>query len=116
MSSTVAGLSTAPMPASPASGRTLSAARSSSIPPNRTRSCRWAWIPRPDRGSRFIRYRGAKTVKNRLHMDLITNDFDVESARLIGLGARKVRDVEASGGRWTTFADVEGNEFDLIAG
>jgi hypothetical protein len=35
---------------------------------------------------------------------------------LIGLGARKVRDVEASGARWTTFADVEGNEFDLIAG
>jgi hypothetical protein len=57
-----------------------------------------------------------KTVKNRLHLDLVTTDFDAESARLIGLGARKVRDVEASGARWTTFADVEGNEFDLIAG
>jgi hypothetical protein len=57
-----------------------------------------------------------KTVKNRLHLDLITTDFDAESARLIGLGARKVRDVEASGARWTTFGDVEGNEFDLIAG
>jgi hypothetical protein len=58
----------------------------------------------------------AKTVKNRLHLDLITTDFDAESTRLMGLGARKVRDVEASGARWTTFADVEGNEFDLIAG
>jgi hypothetical protein len=58
----------------------------------------------------------AKTVKNRLHLDLITSDFDAESARLIGLGARKVQDVEANGNRWTTFADVEGNEFDLIAG
>jgi hypothetical protein len=57
-----------------------------------------------------------KTVKNRLHLDLITTDFDAESARLIGLGARKVHDVEAPGARWTTFADVEGNEFDLIAG
>jgi hypothetical protein len=64
----------------------------------------------------FHQVPGAKTVKNRLHMDLITTDFDAESARLIGLGARKVRDVEASGARWTTFADVEGNEFDLIAG
>jgi hypothetical protein len=34
---------------------------------------------------------------------------------LIGLGARKVRDVDAGDARWTTFADVEGNEFDLIA-
>jgi hypothetical protein len=58
----------------------------------------------------------AKTVKNRLHLDLITTDFDAESARLVGLGARKLRDVEASGARWTTFADIEGNEFDLIAG
>jgi hypothetical protein len=34
---------------------------------------------------------------------------------LIALGARRVRDVEASDARWTTFADVEDNEFDLIA-
>jgi hypothetical protein len=58
----------------------------------------------------------AKTVKNRLHLDLISSDVEAESARLIGLGARKVRDVETSGARWTTFADVEGNEFDLVAG
>jgi hypothetical protein len=57
-----------------------------------------------------------KTVKNRLHFDLVAADFDEESARLIGLGARKVRDLEAGSARWTTFADVEGNEFDLIAG
>ncbi|MCW2674258.1 MAG: glyoxalase/bleomycin resistance/dioxygenase family protein [Frankiales bacterium] len=57
-----------------------------------------------------------KTLKNRLHLDLLTTDFEAESARLIGLGARKVRDVEETGARWTTFADVEGNEFDLIVG
>jgi hypothetical protein len=58
----------------------------------------------------------AKTVKNRLHLDLITTEFDAESTRLIGLGASKVREIETDGARWTTFADIEGNEFDLIAG
>jgi catechol 2,3-dioxygenase-like lactoylglutathione lyase family enzyme len=58
----------------------------------------------------------AKTVKNRLHLDIITSEFEVEAERLIGLGAHKVRDIEQGGKRWTTFGDVEGNEFDLIAG
>jgi catechol 2,3-dioxygenase-like lactoylglutathione lyase family enzyme len=57
-----------------------------------------------------------KTVRNRLHLDLITTDFEVETERLIGLGAHTIREIEQGGGRWTTFADVEGNEFDLIAG
>lgn len=57
-----------------------------------------------------------KTVKNRLHLDLTSTDFDAEAERLVRLGARKVRDIEEHGYRWTTFADVEGNEFDLIAG
>jgi predicted enzyme related to lactoylglutathione lyase len=57
-----------------------------------------------------------KTVKNRLHFDLMTTDFEAETERLVALGAHKVRDVEQGGGRWTTFGDVEGNEFDLIAG
>lgn len=63
----------------------------------------------------FHRVPEAKTVKNRLHLDLITTDFDTETQRLLGLGARRVRDVERGGARWTTFADIEGNEFDLIA-
>jgi glyoxalase superfamily protein len=53
-----------------------------------------------------------KTVKNRLHLDLITTDFDAELARLRGLGATEVATFE----RWTTLADPEGNEFDLIRG
>jgi hypothetical protein len=55
-------------------------------------------------------------VKNRLHLDLITTEFDAETQRLLDLGARQVRDVRQGGARWTTFADIEGNEFDLIAG
>ena len=33
-----------------------------------------------------------------------------------GLGAHKLRDIEQGGARWTTFGDIDGNEFDLIAG
>ena len=58
----------------------------------------------------------AKTVKNRFHPDLITSDYQGEAARLLALGASKLNEFERGGARWTTFADVEGNEFDLIAG
>lgn len=53
-----------------------------------------------------------KTVKNRVHLDLITADFDTELARLRKLGATEVAKFE----HWTTLADPEGNEFDLIRG
>jgi catechol 2,3-dioxygenase-like lactoylglutathione lyase family enzyme len=57
-----------------------------------------------------------KTVKNRVHLDLITTEFEAETSRLLGLGAQKVQTIEQSEARWTTFRDIEGNEFDLIAG
>jgi predicted enzyme related to lactoylglutathione lyase len=57
-----------------------------------------------------------KTVKNRVHLDLVSTEFEAETDRLVRLGAQKVRDIEQSGARWTTFRDIEGNEFDLIAG
>jgi F420H(2)-dependent quinone reductase len=56
-----------------------------------------------------------KTVKNRLHLDLRTDQFEAESKRLIGLGATPIRDIEKPTARWTTFADPESNEFDLVA-
>jgi Glyoxalase-like domain len=55
-----------------------------------------------------------KTVKNRLHLDLRTDRFEAESKRLTGLGATPLWDIEKPTVRWTTFADPEGNEFDLI--
>ncbi len=58
----------------------------------------------------------AKIVKNRLHLDLISDTFGAETERLLSLGARRLRDLQAGKSRWTTFADIEGNEFDLIAG
>jgi predicted enzyme related to lactoylglutathione lyase len=56
-----------------------------------------------------------KSVKNRLHLDLWTDQFEAESKRLTGLGAVPVAEAEKPGVRWTTFADPQGNEFDLIA-
>ena len=68
-------------------------------------------------GSRlgFHKVPEGKAVKNRLHLDLITTDFDAEVARLTALGATTLNEVTA-GGHWVTLADVEGNEFDVIAG
>ena len=59
----------------------------------------------------------AKVVKNRVHLDLATPDYEAETERLITLGAVLLHtiDVEQSGSRWRTFADPEGNEFDLVA-
>ncbi|MBM9506218.1 VOC family protein [Actinacidiphila acididurans] len=56
-----------------------------------------------------------KQVKNRMHFDFVTSDFDAEVTRLTGLGATKLKEVEA-GIHYATFADPEGNEFDVIAG
>jgi predicted enzyme related to lactoylglutathione lyase len=70
-------------------------------------------------GSRigFHRVPEGKTVKNRMHLDLITTDFDAEVDRLIGLGATKLNEVKKeAGGHWATMADPEGNEFDVIDG
>jgi catechol 2,3-dioxygenase-like lactoylglutathione lyase family enzyme len=58
----------------------------------------------------------AKITKNRIHLDLITDTFDGETERLRSLGAHRLGDQQSGKSRWTTFADIEGNEFDLIAG
>jgi hypothetical protein len=56
-----------------------------------------------------------KTVKNRIHPDLTTTDYELETERLIKLGAVALNEIQQGGVRWTTFADPEGNEFDLVA-
>ena len=64
----------------------------------------------------FHRVPEHKTIKNRLHFDLLASSYADELARLIGLGATKVTEVVNGDNRWTTLADPEGNEFDLVAG
>jgi Glyoxalase-like domain len=57
-----------------------------------------------------------KTVKNRVHLDVVSTSYEAEAERLQSLGAQKLGDFQTGRARWTTFADIEGNEFDLIAG
>lgn len=58
----------------------------------------------------FVRVPEAKTVKNRVHLDLGTNDRDAEVQRLIDLGAEQVERLPD----WTVMRDPEGNEFCVI--
>jgi predicted enzyme related to lactoylglutathione lyase len=55
-----------------------------------------------------------KTVKNRVHFDLAADDVHAETRRLIALGARELRSFGENNNRWVSFADPEGNEFDLV--
>jgi len=55
-----------------------------------------------------------KTVKNRLHLDLVPEERtrDEEVSRLVGFGAVLVADHRGDSGRgWVLLADPEGNEF-----
>lgn len=49
--------------------------------------------------------------KNRVHLDLSTDDRAVEVARLTELGASVLAEHTAPGLWWTVLADPEGNEF-----
>jgi hypothetical protein len=55
----------------------------------------------------FQRVPEAKVAKNRVHLDLHTDNREAEVQRMIGLGASVVAVRE----NWTTMADPEGNEF-----
>ena len=58
----------------------------------------------------------SKIVKNRVHLDVSTTDASADTQRLVDLGASVLNVFEADGRhRWTTFADPEGNEFDLVS-
>ncbi|MGW3286954.1 VOC family protein [Streptomyces sp. NPDC001002] len=61
----------------------------------------------------FQRVPEAKSVKNRLHLDLHPGPElrDGEVERLEGLGASVLRRVKENGGEWVVMADPEGNEF-----
>jgi hypothetical protein len=61
----------------------------------------------------FQRVPEAKTVKNRLHLDVHAGDGQraAEVERLTGLGASVLREVKEQGGEWVVMADPEGNEF-----
>lgn len=63
----------------------------------------------------FIKVPEGKTAKNRMHLDLSTDDRAVETKRLLALGASVVHEKEEWGVQWTTLSDPEGNEFCISA-
>ena len=56
----------------------------------------------------------AKTVKNRLHIDLRPDDQEAEVERLVDMGARPV-DIGQHDVGWVVLADPEGNEFCVLS-
>jgi hypothetical protein len=73
------------------------------------------WAPAADPDDEptwmFVKVPEPKTAKNRIHLDVMTPDPDAEVARLVELGATRVRDMEEYGYEWTVMTDPEGNEF-----
>ena len=71
-------------------------------------------VPAPGVGLLFIRVPEAKTVKNRVHVDVVPSDRtrDEEVERLLALGASVFEDHRRpDGSGWVTVTDLEGNEF-----
>ena len=52
----------------------------------------------------------AKTVKNRVHLDLHVEDASAKVDQLLALGATKLWDGQMGPQTWVTLADPEGNE------
>jgi Glyoxalase-like domain len=61
----------------------------------------------------FLRVPEAKTVKNRLHLDLRSSDLAEATTRALALGATKADDIYDQG-RWQVLRDPEGNEFCIL--
>ncbi|MGH2726597.1 MAG: VOC family protein [Actinomycetota bacterium] len=63
----------------------------------------------------FVTVPGAKTIKNRVHIDLrpIDRTRDEEVERIVALGARHV-DIGQGEQTWVVLADIEGNEFCVL--
>ena len=59
----------------------------------------------------FMKVPEGKHAKNRMHVDLRSDNRAAEVKRLIDLGASHYGDYDEYGVQWTTLLDVEGNEF-----
>ena len=72
-------------------------------------------VPRHGEGPELVLQRvpEPKTTKNRMHLDIRTNQLDPAVERLVTLGARRLQPgiTEEAGFRWVVMADPEGNEF-----
>jgi predicted enzyme related to lactoylglutathione lyase len=71
--------------------------------------------PSGDKGPQFLLQRvpEPKQTKNRMHFDIHVPDIETEAARLVDLGAERIREEQLSehGHNWVLLQDPEGNEF-----
>ncbi|MTD15910.1 VOC family protein [Nakamurella sp. YIM 132087] len=75
----------------------------------------WIHTPGDDtEGWLFVRVPEAKSIKNRIHVDLRPDDQDAEVERAIGMGATRV-DVGQGDVSWVVLADPFGNEFCILS-
>ncbi len=63
----------------------------------------------------FVQVPEGKQVKNRVHVDMVAKDLTAAVDRAVELGAIKLADRADDSYRWSTLADPEGNEFDIVA-
>jgi catechol 2,3-dioxygenase-like lactoylglutathione lyase family enzyme len=61
----------------------------------------------------FLQVPEPRTGKNRLHIDLVTDDKEAAIARAVELGATRLGDFDEYGAVWSTLSDPEGNVFDI---
>jgi hypothetical protein len=61
----------------------------------------------------FLRVPEAKSVKNRLHLDLRSTDLAAATEQAVALGATRADDVYDQG-VWQVLRDPEGNEFCIL--
>jgi predicted enzyme related to lactoylglutathione lyase len=55
-----------------------------------------------------------KRGKNRMHLDFESDDVEAEVSRLVGLGAKRIRNVQERGFSFWVLNDPMGNEFCVI--
>lgn len=63
----------------------------------------------------FVQVPESKSAKNRMHLDLTSDDRPAEVARLVALGATYVEEHDDWGHQWTVMNDPDGNEFCVSA-
>jgi hypothetical protein len=63
----------------------------------------------------FLPVPDTKTIKNRLHIDLDSDDRDAGVQRLVGLGAVPADVGQGPDVSWVVLADPEGNEFCVLS-
>jgi arylformamidase len=84
----------------------------------RIRSDLWATVRDPRPGGMllgFQRVPESKQVKNRVHVDIWSDDIEGDVDRLVAVGATRVGDVVADAtGAFQVLLDPEGNEFCLV--